>query len=180
MPIPLAIPIALGAAKFLQGLFGHKSDQKRAEAERKAQEAAYQAQLNNWNANESGREARTQAAGQQLVKGQGSLAHGAPDYTIDPALLGKIGAPRPFAGSLPADPRAGLGYSWLSGLAGGGADVLKTILLGKLQAGAGGDGIEGGVPAGAAGEQVSSVSGSSPMDVYCSLNPSVPMCMGRR
>lgn len=139
------ITLALLGTGLLKGLFGGLSKKKQASAQGAADQRKYAAEKSFWDANEAERSqqrrARVDTTGSILRSLQGAARPGTPDYTIDPALLEKLGTatPRPFAGSLPADPKAGAGMSLMSGLFGDASEALGTILLGKKLEEGGGD-----------------------------------------
>jgi len=135
MPIPLALAIPAAGSiltKFLGGLFGHKSKSKQAEALRKAQAEALAARKRGWEAGEKNRGTRLGIAQDLLTSGAPGLAPGAPTYSIDPAKLAGLQAPRPFTETMPADPRAGLGSELAAGMFGQAGDILQQYLLGLL------------------------------------------------
>lgn len=127
--------ITLGSALF--GAFsGHKSKSKQAEAEKEAQERKYAAQKAFWDSQESHRGFGMDAA--RALLGSGNSALPGINYRIPDAAFNGLKAPRPFAGSLPADPKAGLGWSLLGGLAGGVGQAGYSGMLGQLVGGSGG------------------------------------------
>lgn len=125
-----AIPVMAGAA-LLKALFGFGAKKKQASAQRKADQAKYDAEKQNWDARELQRGAGLDALRGVSQNVQGTLQSGAPNYVIDQASFDKLRAPRPYSGSMPADPGAGLGYSLLSGLAGDAGQVGADVLTGK-------------------------------------------------
>lgn len=131
MPIPLAALAAVYAgSKLVQALGKGKAAKKQAEAQRQADVRKLLNEQMAYSAGEKKRGATVSAAGQALVKGSKGLPPGSPDYSIDPGLLATIGAERPYSGSLPPDPRAGMGWNLVAGLAGGVGDAAKTYAQG--------------------------------------------------
>lgn len=118
MPFPF-IPAAIGLSGLLAGLFKSKSQGAQEDEE-------YQRMLEAWNSNEALRGARLDALSGIMGNVQGSLGKGAPDYTIDPAIMERIKAARPFAG---ADPSKGRGSGLLAGLFGGLNSGLGSVNL---------------------------------------------------
>jgi hypothetical protein len=149
MAFPL-IPLAAitGALKLGQGLFSGMSEKKKAEAQRRAQQEALAAQRGAHDARQANRGARLDATAGAMANIQPTLQTGAPNYQIDPAVLERIKKPIPFAGSMPADPRAGLGSSLVSGLMGTAGGIGQDMILGHLSQP---NGIYGGVPEGVVG-----------------------------
>lgn len=135
------LTIGLLGTSLLSGLFGGGAKKKQAKAQKDADKRKYESEKAFWDASEAERvqqrRARTNAGGSILQNVQGSLGGGAPNYTLDPATLEALGSatPRPYAGSLPADPTAGMGSSLVSGLFGDAADVLAYEIAGKRQPG---------------------------------------------
>lgn len=182
MPGPVAVPIVLGAASLLKGLLGFwgakkQADQlqKQREAERQAQIAKQIAEKMYWTANEDLRGARLDASQYAIGNVGKTLGKGAPSYLMDPAILERMKKRRPFPGSLPANPAvgdagAGLGSSFLSGLAGGAQDVLLKILLGKLQS----QGVDAGN--GVPGEAIRFGEEEMARQKYCADYPTSPGC----
>lgn len=136
------LPAAMLGGSLLGGIFGNKSKQKQAEAEKarlqaekEAQERKYAAEQGFWNANEAQRGSRMDAV--RALLGNGSSKLPGVSYNIPQSIFDSLRAPRPFAGSLPADPTAGdpgagLGYNLLGGLAGGLGGFAQQALLGQL------------------------------------------------
>lgn len=164
MGLPLA-GITLGAA-LLKGLFGAKQKKDQAGAQRKAQEEEFAAKKAAHVADEKARGGRLDAARGVAANVQGSLGAGAPDYTLDPSAFAAIRAERPFSGSMPADPRSGLGAALLSGLFGGVGDTAETMLLGRMMAGDSTGAGQGAAP------QVDTL---RQFDI-CKLRPTTPGC----
>lgn len=129
-PVTIAAIASLGGG-LLKGLFGWGSQKKKADAERKAQEEALARARALWEAMESMRGVRLDALSGLMSNVQGSLAKGAPNYQIDPVLMEKLKTPRPFGGSLPADPRAGLGSALVGSIFGGIENKANAYLLDK-------------------------------------------------
>lgn len=184
MPIPLALGLGLGGASFLQGLLGFLGQKKQAnqrqkelEEQRKAQERKLAAERAFWGSNEALRGARLGAANSAVGNIMPSLGKGAPNYQLDPSLLAAMQKARPFPGSLPANPAvgdagAGLGSSFLSGLAGGAQNVLLNILLGKLQ----NQGVDAGN--GVPDEAIKFGEEEMARQRYCNDYPTAPGCSG--
>lgn len=167
----LPILAGMAAAAFIKALAKHKAASKQAGAAKAADDERYNADKALWNSNESIRGSRVQAGGSALKNVQGSLGGGAPDYSIDPNLLSSIGAPRPYGGSHAPDPRAGLGWQFVQGLAGGAGDALNTAYMGNMYSKAG---VGGNV--GASGFGNDAESGMAPSASVCAFLPSHPGC----
>lgn len=190
MPLPLLAAGAIGlGGSLLRGLFGHQAKKKQAEQQRKAnaelqaaQRRRFEAQRGYFDADQARRGARYDAANQAAGNVQGSLGAGAPNYQLSPDILERLKQPLPFYGSMGPDPSvvdpgAGLGYSFLSGLAGGlgnfGLNASLSGLAGESGSLAGTDVAPGLHPVGEA-------PGAAPEDRgnICQLYPTMPGCGG--
>lgn len=117
MAFPALAAIGLGSS-LLGGLFGHRSEKKKAGEQYRAQQELLGQQRAGHAASESGRAAKGEAI-QSFLQ---SLLGGR--YALDPSAVQRILAPRPFVPQGPnVDPRVGMGSgfagSLLSGLGGG-------------------------------------------------------------
>lgn len=128
--LPIALGIGSLAGKLFGGLAKHKQEQKQAEA-MKAEQERYRREATAANDVDENRRVERLNAVQGLLQRTGQhLRAGAPDYTFDPAVLGRLQEKRPFVSPLGTmtDPKAGLGWGAVAGAAQGTGGLADNLL----------------------------------------------------
>lgn len=175
----IAIPVAILAAKLFQGWLSHKSDEQKADAAQQAAVAKLKAETDAWNVGEDrrvgslnaiqGLEQRVQPF---LRSGPGGANGSGPDYSFDPKVLTTLQEKKPYPGSLPPDPHAGLTTGAIGSAAGSVGDALLSYYA--AQYGGGGGGIAGSALMGGPNAQPQSGSFGTVYDSGSYNDPGIP------